>query len=83
MGAPVHLKRSSFSTLVAALIATEGLLSTVNEHVLIQAISSCASITTLVTVEGLLFIVREHVPLQGTSLSAFLRLLAVVQKWQF
>ena len=53
------------------------------EHVHFEATSLCAGITALVTVEGLLFIVREHVPLQGTSLSAFLRLLDVVQKWQF
>ena len=46
------------SAFVVALIAAEGLLSTVDEHVLIQAYSLCAGITALVTGEGLLSVVR-------------------------
>ena len=42
------------STLVIALIATEGLLATVGEHVVLEATSNCAGITALVTGEGLL-----------------------------
>ena len=41
-------------TLVAALIATEGLIPTVDEHVLLEATSKGAGITALVTAEWLL-----------------------------
>ena len=45
---------SSCSTLVIALIAAEGLLTTVGEHVHLEVLISCAGITALVTGEGLL-----------------------------
>ena len=45
---------TTFSTLVAALIAVEGLLATVDEHVPLEVMSNCAGITALVTGEGLL-----------------------------
>ena len=45
-------------TLVVALIAAEGLLATVGEHVLLEAYSLCAGINALVTCEWLLSIVR-------------------------
>ena len=43
---------TSYSTLEIALIAVEGLLSTVGEHVLLEVIRKCAGITALVTGEG-------------------------------
>ena len=58
MGELVPLQSASFSTLVVALIAGEGLLSTVGEHVRLEVISKCAGITALVTGEGLLSVVR-------------------------
>ena len=58
MGELVRLQRTSSSTLVIALIAAEGLLSTVGEHVPLEGCSSCANKTALVTGEGLLSIVR-------------------------
>ena len=53
---------TSLCTLVIALIAAEGLLSTVGEHVLLEVCSLCAGIAALVAREGLLSIVRRHVP---------------------
>ena len=52
MGEPVCLQSASFSTLVAALIAAEGLLSTVGEHVVLEVCSFCAGIIALVAAEG-------------------------------
>ena len=49
---------SSCSTLVAALTATERLLTTVDEHVRLEALSLYAGKAALVTGEGLWSIVR-------------------------
>ena len=49
------------NTLVIALIAAVGLLTTVGEHVPLEVIRNCAIIIARVTVEGLLSIVRKHV----------------------
>ena len=48
---------TSYSTLEIALIAVEGLLSTVGEHVLLEATSFCAFVTALITSERPLSIV--------------------------
>ena len=45
-------------TLVVALIAAKGLLSTVDENVVLEDNSLCTGITALVTREGLYQIVR-------------------------
>ena len=45
VGEPVVLKVNSYYTLVIALIAAEGLLSTVDEHVRREGLINCAFIT--------------------------------------
>ena len=54
MGEPVCLKSISSCTLVVALIADEGLLTTVGEHVVLEVCSFCAGIIALVAAEGFL-----------------------------
>ena len=47
-----------YCTFVVALAAAEGLLTSVGEHMHLEATSNCAGVNALVTVEGLLSIVR-------------------------
>ena len=53
----MRLQVTSLSAFVVALIAAEGLLPTVGEHVPLEVIRNCAFIIAMVTAEGLLSIV--------------------------
>ena len=61
MGELVPLQGSCFCTLVTALIAMKGLLSTVSEHMLVQASWPCTFIAALIAAEGLLSTVNTNV----------------------
>ena len=50
----MRLQTASHCTLVVALIAAEGLLPTVGEHVVLEVCSFCAGIIALVAAEGFL-----------------------------
>ena len=50
----MRLQTVSHCTLVVALIADEGLLPTVGEHVVLEVCSFCAGIIALVAAEGFL-----------------------------
>ena len=54
MDESVRLQTASHCTLVVALIADEGLLTTVGEHVVLEVCSFCAGIIALVAAEGFL-----------------------------